>query len=214
LNGIVLIGSYVIIYIEMQILHAHKPIKAFAHRHDDLPAFHAGFLILTLLAAAMFSLGAFGLLIVAHMCLDFVKYREYHGYSWRLTCKGIVRESLMDITLFMIGLMFSVFLHHSIAFPGISGVMRTEITIIRMFGTIIPKMKILHNFLKIVSHIRHYLDHAHPHLRKHWSSVDRVCFWSLGLTTLLLILSAPILQVEYSVIIEILKVELVPRMIH
>ncbi|MDP7247630.1 MAG: hypothetical protein QF741_03335 [Candidatus Peribacteraceae bacterium] len=198
----------------MHILNTHKPLRAFAHRHDDLPAFHAGFLILTLLAAAMFSLGAFGLLIFTHMCLDLVKYREYHGYSWGLTFKGIVRESLMDLTLFMIGLMFAVFLHHSIAFPGISGVMRAEIAVVRMFGTIIPKMKILHNFLKIVAHVRHYLDHAHPHLRKHWSSVDRVCFWSLGLTTLLLVFSAPILQVEYSTVIEILREELVPRLIH
>ena len=186
------------------------PLRTFAHRHDDLPAFHAGYLILTLLAAAMFSLGAFGLLIVAHMTLDLVKYREYHGYGWKLTMKGIVRESLMDITLLMIGMVFSVFLHHSVAFPGLSGIMRTEIMVIRLFGTLIPKIKILHNFLKVVAHIRHYLDHAHPHLRDHWSTVDRVCFWALGFSVFLIVFSAPILRVSYSVVFEILREEMIP----
>ncbi len=189
------------------------PFHSFAHRHDDLPAFHAGFLILTLLAAAMFSLGAFGLLIIAHMVLDYIKYREYHGYSLRLTFEGMVRESLVDVTLFMLGLVFAVFLHHSVAFPGISGIMRTEITVIRMFGTLIPKMKILHNFLKVVAHLRHYLDHAHPHLRRHWSSLDKVCFFSIVLCSLMLLASAPILQVNYSIVAEIIKEELIPWVI-
>ena len=79
------------------------------------------------------------------MTLDYVKYREYHGYGWKLTFEGMVRESITDITLFSIGLVFSVYLHHSIAFPGISGVLRAELMLIRLFGTIIPKVKILHS---------------------------------------------------------------------
>ncbi|MFA7681918.1 MAG: hypothetical protein WCX61_02710 [Candidatus Peribacteraceae bacterium] len=193
------------------ILHHH--FRDFAHRHDDIPAFHAGYLVLTLLAAAMFSLGAFGLLIIAHMTLDLVKYREYHGYGWKLTLEGMVRESLMDVTLLMIGLVFSVYLHHSVAFPGLSGAMRAELTIIRMFGTLIPKMKILHNFLKVMAHLRHYLDHAHPHLRQHWSVIDRVCFWTISFSAFLLAFSAPILHVNYTLINSILMQELIPWMI-
>jgi len=187
-----------------------QPLKHFAHQHDDLPAFHAGYLVLTLLAAAMFNLGAFGLLILAHMSLDYVKYREYHGYGWKLTFEGMVRESLIDVTLLLIGLVFSVYLHHSIAFPGISGLMRAELTVVRMFGTLIPKMKILHNFLKVVAHVRHYMDHAHPHLRQHWSTIDRVCFWSIAFTLFLLALAAPILHVSYPVVQQILMEELMP----
>ncbi|MBU0458819.1 hypothetical protein KJ652_04720 [Patescibacteria group bacterium] len=187
--------------------------KHFAHTHDDLPAFHAGYLVLTLIAAAMFNLGVFGLLIFIHMLLDLFKYREVHGFGWKLTFEGIVRESLLDVTLLMIGLVFSVYLHHSIAFPGISGAMRAEITVIRMFGTLIPKMKILHNFLKIIAHVRHYLDHAHPHIRKHWSTVDRVCFWTLSFCSFLILFSAPILNVGYEKIGEILRLELIPWII-
>jgi len=189
------------------------PIHRFAHKHDDLPAFHAGYLVLTLLAAAMFNLGVFGFLILGHMALDYVKYREYHGYGWKLTFEGMIRESVMDIALLSIGLVFSVYLHHSIAFPGISGVMRAELTIVRLFGTIIPKIKILHNFLKVVAHIRHYLDHAHPHLRQHWSTLDRVCFWTIGFCVLLLAIAAPILHVEYITIGEIMREELLPWII-
>jgi len=188
----------------------NQRLHSFAHRHDDLPAFHAGYLVLTLLAAAMFSLGAFGILILAHMVLDYVKYREHLGYSWRLTFEGMVRESLVDFTLFMIGMVFSVYLHHSIAFPGISGVMRAELVIIRVFGTVIPKMKILHNFLKVIAHLRHYLDHAHPHLRQHWSGIDRVCFITVLLCVFLLFFAAPILHVGFSDIGGILSEELIP----
>ena len=186
--------------------------RSFAFRHDDLPAFHAGYLILVLIAASMFSLGAFAMLILAHMTLDYIKYREHLGYNLRLTAEGMIRESLMDITLLMIGLVFSVYLNHSIAITEISGVMKAEMTIIRMFGTLIPKIKIMHNFLKVISHIRHYRNHAHPHLRNHWSPVDRVCFWSIGMCAVLLIFSAKILNVEYTRVWEILREEIVPRL--
>ncbi len=160
----------------------------------------------------MFNLGTFAMLIFAHVSLDYVKYREYHGYSLFGTIEGIIRESILDFTLLLMGMVFSVYLHHSVAFPGISGLLRTEITILRLFGTLIPKYKILHNFLKIIAHIRHYLDHAHPHIRKHWSSFDKVCFWSIGLCSVLLLLSAKILSVDNSVIVGILKSELIPNL--
>lgn len=188
-------------------------LRRFAHMHDDIPAFHAGYLVLTLLAAAMFNLGTFGLLIIAHMTLDFVKYREQHGYGWKLTLEGIVRESLLDVTLLMIGLVFSLYLHHSVAFAGISGLMRTEVTVLRMFGTLIPKMKILHSFLKVMAHLRHYLNHAHPHLRQHWSGIDRVCFLSIMLSAFLLFFAAAILQIGFGQVELILLEELIPNII-
>ena len=59
---------------------AIRHLRIFAHEHDDIPAFHAAYLVGTFLAAAIFNLGFFLLLIIGHMCLDVVKYRDFHGY--------------------------------------------------------------------------------------------------------------------------------------
>ena len=90
-------------------------VRHFAHVHDDLPAFHAGYLVLTILVASLLNLGVFGLLIIAHMALDYVKYREHHGFSWRRTMEGMVRESLVDIALLGVGVVFAVYFHHTVA---------------------------------------------------------------------------------------------------
>ena len=197
----------------MHIATATFSIRHFAHRHDDIPAFHAGYLVLTLLSAALFNLGTFAVLILIHMGLDLFKYREHLGYGWKLTFEGMVRESLLDITLLTIGLVFSVYLHHTVAFVGISGLMRTELTVLRLFGTLIPKVKILHNFLKVMAHLRHYLDHTHAHLRQHWSGIDRVCLFSIGLCSFLLFFAAPLLHTNFGHIGMILSEELIPSIL-
>ena len=53
--------------------HTLASARLFAHRHDELPAFHAAYLVITVLCAALLSLGAFAALIVAHIALDYVK---------------------------------------------------------------------------------------------------------------------------------------------
>lgn len=185
--------------------------RHFAHCHDDLPAFHAGYLVLTFLVTAMFNMGAFGLLIVAHMALDIVKYREVHQYSWTGVVQGVVRESLIDITLLFIGFVFAVYLHHSIAgVASLSGLMRAEVTVIRMLGTIIPKLKILHHFLKVIAHLRHYLDTVHPHMSEGLTPLERTCVMSLFLTGVMLLLSPWILEIDTETFIRVVEEELVP----
>jgi len=185
-------------------------LRAFAHQHDDLPAFHAGYLVLTLLAAALFNMGAFALLIVAHMTLDYVKYRELHGMSFRSTWEGILRESLVDITLLSVGLVFAVYFHHTGGIAGLSGLMRAEFTIIRALGTVIPKMKILQDFLKVVSHLHHYMAHIHPHFRDAYTAVERACFFFLGIALTLLVLASPILDISMTDYQQVLMEELIP----
>jgi len=185
-------------------------LRWFAHQHDELPAFHAGYLVLTLVVASLFNLGVFLLLIAAHMTLDFVKYRERHGYGWSLTVEGIVRESLVDFLLFSIALVFSVYLHPSVVLIGVSSLLRSEITVIKAVGTVIPKTEMLHRFLMIAAQVRSYLDHAHPHLRQHWSPVDHMCFVGITLGMILVIFAPWILHVGWPHIADILAEELIP----
>jgi hypothetical protein len=185
--------------------------RHFAHEHDDLVAFHAAYLVLAFLSAGFFNLGAFGLLVIAHMALDWFKYREKHGMTRRQTMEGIVRESLVDVTLLMVGLVFSLYLHHSVGgVASVSGLMRAEITIIRMAALLVPKLKILHHFLKIIAHVHHYLDVVHPRHRSGWSALDQMCFYFCGLSLFLVIFAAPLMSVDFDVIKHILAEELIP----
>ena len=188
---------------------AHS-MRHFAHVHDDLPAFHAGYLVLTLLVASLLNLGVFALLIVAHMSLDFVKYREHHGFTWKRTLEGMVRESLVDIALLAIALVFAVYLHHTVGLASLSGLLRAEMTVVRSAAMLVPKVKILHNFLKIISHIRHYIDTVHPQVTKGWSNIDKFCFVSIGLSVFLIVGSPFIMGVDVSTIGHILEYELIP----
>ena len=185
-------------------------IRQFIFNHDEIPAFHAAYLTLTIIAAAMLNLGVFALLIAAHMLLDVLKYRVYLHYSWKLTAEGVLRESLVDVTLLSVGLIFAVYLHTETALAGVSSLLRAEITILRLFGTLLPRVKILHDLLKIVAHLRHYLQHAHPHLRTDWSNIDKFCFLVLALCVVLLLAAPIMLSVDTVLVQEIVTEEMTP----
>lgn len=185
-------------------------LRHFAHVHDDLPAFHAGYLVLTLLVASLFNLGAFALLIVAHMTLDVVKYREHHQFSVLQTWEGVVRESLVDIALLSVGVVFSVYLHHTVGLASISGLLRAEMTVVRAVAILVPKVKILHHFLKVISHLHHYMDQTHPRLSKGWSSLDKFCFGVFFISATLVLLSPVLMNVTAATVLHILEYELIP----
>ena len=191
--------------------YALNQLRWFAHEHDDIPAFHAAYLVLTFLAAAMFNVGAFGLLIIFHMCLDIVKYREIHNLSWRGTLKGVAHESLVDVTLFMLALLISVYFHHSVGLVSVSGLLHAELSIFRALGTMIPKAIILEHFLKVVSHIHHYMEQVHPGMRlNRWKPIDKVYIVFTTLSLALLVGAPYIMNVDGEVIRLIVFSELVP----
>jgi hypothetical protein len=188
-----------------------RSLRAFAGQHDDLPAFHAAYLVLTLLAAALFNLGFFAALIVLHMALDIFKYRDVHGYSWRKTAEGMVRESIVDISLLSMGLAVTVYLHPSVPlFAGVQGIMLAEITLLRAIGVITPKLKILYDFLKVIAHIDVYLRHLHPRLGKRPSIIEYVATLSLFVAIGLLLIAPLILLIDPAQYSRILVDEMIP----
>lgn len=186
-------------------------LRHFAHTHDDLPAFHAAYLVLTFLIAAMLNMGAFGVLIIAHISLDIVKYREVHRYRWRAVFEGALRESFFDVVLFFTGFTFAVYLHHSlVGIASLSGLARADVTLIRAFATFVPKFEILHHFLKIVSHLRYYLYTIQSRMGRPWSAVEYLCFFFLGLSVVLLIGAPMVLHLDVAAVERILLDELIP----
>lgn len=153
-----------------------RRLRTFAHQHDDIPAFHAAYLVLTVLVAAVFSLGYFVLMVALHMCLDFVKYREVHGYSVPKTVKAMFLESIADIALILISLTFALYLSHTLVLVTLSGLLRSELTVLRAVGTTLPKIRILEHFLAIALNFHAYIHEVHPDLEK---PLTRVQCWSL-----------------------------------
>jgi len=188
---------------------AISSVRHFAHVHDDLPAFHAGYLVLTLLVAALLNMGAFVMLIVIHMALDFVKYREYHHFTLKRTFEGMLRESLVDIALVSVGLLFAVYLKHTVGLASLSGLLRAEVTLVSAALLLVPKVTILHDFLKIVSHLHHYIDQVHPRLHKGWSDLDHFCFFAIEFSFILIAASPFIMRTHPDSILHILSKELI-----
>lgn len=140
--------------------------RLFAHEHDEIPAFHAAYLVGTFLVAALLNLGFFLLLIGVHMLLDAVKYRDFHGYGWRATVRAVFMENLVDIALFMTALTFVIYLNHSFALAALSGLIRSELTLVKAFGTLVPKMEILEHMIRTFVHLHNYMYEPHCDLGK------------------------------------------------
>ena len=194
----------------MEIQSAVSALRAFTHRHDEMPAFHAGYMVLVFLTAALFNLGTFGLLVAAHMSLDIVKYRDLHGFSWKLTARGTTRESLIDMMLLFIGLVFAVYLHHGAGIIALSGLLRAEGTIIRALVTLIPKLEVFQHVLHIFLTTREHLMVIEPATTPGWSRLDYFCFGVIALSGVLLVFAIPLLNLEPSLFQNILTEELIP----
>lgn len=168
-------------------------MKTFAEQHDELPAFHATYLVLTFLAAAMLNLGFFAILIVLHAGLDVLKYRQAHKCTIFQTAEGVLRENVLDVTLLLFGFVVSVYLHPTLTgLAGIKGLMLAEMTIIRSIGIITPKLSILYDFIHVASHIEEYIKRVHPHIGRPLTLLEVVCLFSMCVS-LAMLLAAPTL---------------------
>jgi hypothetical protein len=81
-------------------------------------------------------------------------------------------EKVMKILFFVliIALTFSVYTSHSFALAALSGFARTELTIVRAIGTIVPKFEILQHLATILLDIHAYM-HT-PHVLPHHELTD------------------------------------------
>lgn len=161
--------------------------RRFAHEHDDVPAFHAVYLVVTFLAAAMLSLGFFAILIALHMCLDYVKYRDLFRFDVVTTFKSMILESIVDIALLMLALTFSVYLSDLFLLAAVSGLLRSGLTVAKAIGTILPKFRILEHLIVILVDLHVYLYTPHSDIRRPLARAHRYALATIGVTTVLLL---------------------------
>ncbi len=195
-------------------MHTHnsfsQSFRTFAYQHDDLPAFHAAFLVGTFFAAAVLNLGFFACLIAIHMCMDTVKYREIHGYNWARTIHAACIESLTDIMFFFIALTSTIYLHHSYALSFISGLTRAELTVASIFAVLLPKMQILEHMLHVYTHINSYMHTKQASLQKGLTVMQIICVTVTVAAIVLLMLSPMLFHGSEHQLALLLNNELVP----
>ncbi len=189
------------------ILNAVRRMRGFAHEHDDIPAFHAAYLVGTFLAAALFNLGFFVILIVGHMCLDYVKYRDINKFSFGLTVKAMFRESMIDIALLLVAMVFIVYLNNSFAIAAMSGMARAELTILRALGTIAPKIEIIERLFGIVMNIEQYLHGIALDPSRPLRAAEKWAVFATGVSICLLALAFALFQGHEGQILQILAKE-------
>lgn len=195
----------------MKLQYPNISLRRFALAYEDLPAFHAAYLMLVLVFAGLCNLGFFACLIVAHVALDYIKYRVRFGFDPVTAMRGMVRESVLDVSLLFLALSTFVYLHPSLS--SISGLGTTEqlhVTIMRGLALLLPKLTILHHTLRIAFDIPGYLSTPHPRLKKQFSLVEYVCVFTLFIALALLAVAPGILGIDLDQFRTILSSQLIP----
>jgi hypothetical protein len=187
-----------------------RKLKAFAVRHDYSPAFHATYLALTILISAMLNLGAFVLLIAGHMALDTVKYRETHGMRWKLVARGVIRESLIDVVLLVIGFASVVYLHHGVGLAAASGLLRSQATLIQGVILVTAKSRILFDVLCVLNSLPQHMQTVLVHPKKPWSAFECFLFGVLGACLVLLLVLPLLIGLPMEVLQKALDGQMVP----
>lgn len=185
--------------------------RAFANTHDRSPAFHAAYLSITVIIAAMLNLGAFALLIAAHMALDTIKYREVHGLKWKYVLRGVVRENLIDIVLLALCFASMAYLHHGTGIIAASGLLRSQATLLKGIILVAAKSKILLDVLHVLSVLPAHMQHMAVHPKKPWTAFECFCFGVLGACMVLLLALLPMMTgISFAVLREAFVGQMVP----
>lgn len=186
-----------------------RSLRAFAAQHDALPAFQAGYIVLTFIVAALFRLGTFALLIAAHMALDVMKYREYRGLAWGKTIRAVVRENITDVALFTIGLACAVYFHYSLpVIAGVSGISRAFLSILGAAGTTVPKWEIGNRFVRTLRNMPAYLQDKSMKIGAPFDGMERFCFFAIVFNLALIAISPFLLATDTATIIGVVLEEM------
>ncbi len=187
-----------------------RKLKAFAARHDHSPAFHATYLVVTVLIASMLNLGAFVLLIAAHMTLDVVKYREVHGMRWSWVWKGVVRESLVDLVLLAVAFTSVVYLNQNVGLIAASGLLRSEVTLLKGIILVVTKSRIFLDVLCVLSALPQHMQTVAIHPKKPWTAFECFLFGALGACMFMLLVMPFMIGLPMELLQNALEGQMVP----
>ena len=175
--------------------------------HDEVPAIRASLLLLTVLAAAMFNLRVFALLLVGEVVLDYLRYRDARK-TVAFSLSQALRHRLVAITLFLSALALSFFLHPTMPLVAATvGLARAELTVLRGILLFAVKLHILHGFIAALLHPKRV---SRSKARRTFTHLEQLCFVLLPLAALLLASAAWLLSIDSAIVLRLLIEEGLP----
>lgn len=186
-------------------------LRRFGFTYEDLPAFHAAYFMLVLIFAGIFNLGLFALLIVAHVVIDFMRYRGTLHMPFAKSAHAVVRENIADATLLLVALASTVYLHSSMPYVAVlAGTVKTRVSLLRSLLILLPKLTILHHFLRIVFRLPEYLHTPSPRMKHRWSGMEKFLIALIVGSVIALIVSPVALHLSVDELATIVNAEILP----
>ncbi|TSC57676.1 MAG: hypothetical protein Greene041619_1011 [Candidatus Peregrinibacteria bacterium Greene0416_19] len=188
-----------------------RSARAFAAEHDDLPAFHAGFLVLSFFVAILLNLGAFAFVILVHMALDLVFFRDVQLLSWSRALRAVTRENLPDIALFLAGLTVAILLHERTGIVALgAGLMRSGMEVARGLLLLLPKLAILRHLRSTLQDVSRHLAESRRSANRPWGKVELAWAFIAALASVTLAIAPILLPFRMEGVAAILADELIP----
>ncbi len=198
----------------MKLTYPSMQIRRVVLPYEKLPSFHAAYLMLVLVFAALCNLGFFTILVIAHISLDYLKYRVNFQYEPWEAFRGMMKESLVDVALLLLALSTFVYLNQSLPIiADLEGARVLHVTVVRALALILPKLTILHHSLRVLFHVPSYFQTPYPKLYKPFRLSDYVCIATCFIAAGLLIASPFILHISIDQLKEILLQQMIPWVI-
>lgn len=181
-------------------------LQIFARALDEIPAIRAGHIALIILAAALLNLGAFAMLIVGHMCLDFIKHCDGKT-SFRKAMQRTWHENIIDIALLVISFTIALYFHQTGGLVAISGLVRADVFLLQALVVFLPKAKILYRSLHGIQTMQAKMTNSFP---IQWTPGRTFATAAIAVCVLFLLVAPIVLKIQSGSLAGFVDRELVP----
>jgi hypothetical protein len=183
-----------------------KHLQFFARALDTIPALRAGHIALIVLAAALLNVGAFAVLILGHMCLDVIKYRDGKT-GWGGAFRRTWHANIVDVALLVISFTIALYFHHTGGIIVISGIVRADVLLLQALVVFLPKAKILYRTLHSIQVMQSRMTNSFP---LQWTPGRAFATAAIAVCVLLLIVAPIVLKIQSGSLVGFVERELVP----
>ena len=162
-------------------------------RQMDLPALHAAYVLMAIIAAGLLNLGVIGMLLCTHLVLDVWKYHVRFRIGLARLPSVLLRANIIDLTLFFLAVCTSVYLNQSLPhIAALAAAGHSHVILMRGIAVLLPKFIIFHHSLRVWLNVKHWKKHRHSMIGKRMTVTEWTCVFALTISLLLLV-TAPVI---------------------
>lgn len=187
-----------------------RHFQSLVRAHDDLPAFHAGYVVLVVLAAFLFNLGFFAALVALSIALDLQQRRASSRFRFARGARLSAREHLPDIGLLLAGLVAAVYLGSIADAASIAGALRTGLELTALLSVAAPKLLLLRRFLRRWMPFHRRFEEPRAALPRRLRATERAILFACVLGAALLTGARVMLPIDTATLVRLYAEQLVP----